>query len=78
MNFWPNVLKTPIQAKSRLLSDENAASETSEPIEMGSDASSTPKEPQESAAPQTEEDAAFADVLNTLDEFLQSDDKKGT
>ncbi|EBA11062.1 hypothetical protein [Roseobacter sp. CCS2] len=38
-------------------------------IEMPASAS----EPAQATEPQTEEDAAFADVLNTLDEFLQTD-----
>ena len=58
----------PKRTKSRLLPDGENPGKTSDPIEMGSSAAKAPAEPQ------SEEDAAFADVLNTLDEFLQSDD----
>ena len=57
--------------------DEPAAADDSanDAIQMGSGTSDTPpEEPQASPTPQSEEDAAFADVLNTLDEFLQTDD----
>lgn len=46
-----------------------------ETIELGSAAPSSPSVEEPAPAPQTEEDAAFADVLNTLDEFLQTDEK---
>ncbi len=60
----------PKRTKSRLLPDGDKPGKTSDPIEMGSSASAAPAP----AEPQSVEDAAFADVLNTLDEFLQSDD----
>ena len=60
----------PTRTKSRLLPDGDKPKKTSDPIEMGT---STPAEPAPTE-PQSEEDAAFADVLNTLDEFLQSDE----
>jgi hypothetical protein len=69
----------PIRVKSRLLTDgdEPASADdiANDAIQMGSGTSDTPPEdPQAPPTPQSEEDAAFADVLNTLDEFLQTDD----
>ena len=68
----------PVQ--SRLLPDEESADKTGETIAMGNDAPETtaPAAPEEPEPPQSEEDAAFADVLNTLGEFLQSDDPEET
>jgi hypothetical protein len=40
----------------------------------GGTAQASTEPPQDPQTPQSEEDAAFADVLNTLDEFLQTDD----
>ena len=54
---------TPIQANERLLGDDTPDKPAA-----------APAEPAEPPAPQSEEDAAFADVLNTLDEFLQTDE----
>jgi hypothetical protein len=69
----------PTRVKSRLLPDEDSADKSPGTIELGNSASettapTTPVTPEAPEPPQSEEDAAFADVLNTLDEFLQSDD----
>jgi hypothetical protein len=64
----------PTRTKSRLLPESEKSGKTSDPIEMGGNAPEKPAP----AEPQSEEDAAFADVLNTLDEFLQSDDTDET
>ena len=70
----------PTPAKSRLLPDEDRADKTSDTIEMGNSVSepTVPEAPATPEPPQSQEDAAFADVLNTLDEFLQSDDPEET
>lgn len=63
----------PIDERSRLLeNDEDETDRTDAPIAMGSSGDETT--PEKPAQPQTEEDAAFADVLNTLDEFLQTEE----
>ncbi|MEL7179475.1 MAG: hypothetical protein AAFN63_06545 [Pseudomonadota bacterium] len=66
-----------IQIKGNVISDGHAtvdaeavAEDTSQMAEPG------PEEPVVEE-PQSEEDAAFADVLNTLDEFLQSEAPEG-
>lgn len=58
----------PTQVKSRLIAGNEEPQTTPDAPQEASDSAA----PQD--APQTEEDAAFADVLNTLDEFLQTDD----
>ena len=63
----------PGRQQSRLIKDNDAAEPDADaPIAMGSGASA-PKE-EKPAQPESKEDAAFADVLNTLDEFLQADE----
>jgi len=60
----------PARVKSRLLSGED------QPAQQDEDAAA-PDSGTEAATkqePQSAEDAAFADVLNTLDEFLHADD----
>ncbi|HEV8033299.1 hypothetical protein [Yoonia sp.] len=63
----------PTRGKSRLLADGDKPRSSSESIAMGGATTQTPAK-EAPAAPESEEDAAFADVLNSLDEFLQSDD----
>ena len=59
----------PARVKSRLLPDGNQPAQPDEDaIALGGD------EPGAKPVPQSAEDAAFADVLNTLDEFLHSDE----
>lgn len=59
----------PVRMKSRLLPDEDKpAPHDEEAITLGS--GDEPRQP----APPSAEDEAFADVLNTLDEFLHSDE----
>lgn len=68
---------TPVRVKSRLLSDKDAQkSHDNDTIELGSDTGPAPQtsQPEKKEDLQSAEDAAFADVLNTLDEFLQSDE----
>ena len=69
----------PIRVKSRLLTDGDNPAEadnsSNDTIQMGGGtAQASAETPQDPQTPQSEEDAAFADVLNTLDEFLQTDD----
>jgi len=69
----------PIRVKSRLLTDGDnpveADKSSNDTIQMGGGtAQASTEPPQDPQTPQSEEDAAFADVLNTLDEFLQTDD----
>ncbi|WP_286131042.1 hypothetical protein [Loktanella sp. 5RATIMAR09] len=67
----------PTRVKSRLLPEGEQVNKSAEPIEMGGNTpqASAPEAP---AAPQSQEDAAFADALSSLDEFLQSDDTDDT
>lgn len=63
----------PGRQQSRLINDTDTAETGADaPIAMGS-STSAPKE-EKPAQPESKEDAAFADVLNTLDEFLQADE----
>ena len=59
------------RVKSRLISDAKTTAETKQEAAEEATASEATQEPE---PPQSAEDAAFADVLNTLDEFLQTDD----
>lgn len=61
----------PARGKSRLLPDGDQTQKSAEPIEMGSSTAPAPEAP---AAPQAQDDDAFADALSSLDEFLQADD----
>ena len=62
----------PVKVQSQLLSDDEADSDNDDAeIAISSSEAPEAEKPQE---PQSDEDAAFADVLNTLDEFLQTDD----
>jgi hypothetical protein len=63
----------PTRVKSRLLADDDKPRSSSESIAMGSGTTQAPAK-ETPAAAESEEDAAFADVLSSLDEFLQSDD----
>lgn len=67
----------PVRVKSRLLSDKDAAkSRDKDTIELGSDTGPAPQasQPPKKEEPKSPVDTEFADVLNTLDEFLKSDD----
>jgi len=64
----------PGRRQSRLINDNNAAEPSPDaPIAMGSSTSESKQE--KPAETESKEDAAFADVLNTLDEFLQTDEQ---
>ena len=66
----------PMRVKSRLLAEKDAPkAPDADTIAMGGGTQSAADTGQSAPKeePQSEEDAAFADVLNTLDEFLQSD-----
>ncbi len=63
----------PGRQQSRLINDTDTTDTGADaPITMGSN-TSEPKQ-DKPAHPESKEDAAFADVLNTLDEFLQADE----
>ncbi len=65
---------TPVKVKSRLLGDEDAQqTHDDDAVAAADDTAPAPEAPEPKDEPQSKEDAAFADVLNTLDEFLQSD-----
>lgn len=59
----------PARVKSRLLPDGNQPAQQEDEAMSPGDGDGT-----EQPAPRSAEDEAFADVLNTLDEFLHSDD----
>ena len=66
-----------IQIKGNVISDGHATVDAEAVVDDTSQmAEPAPKEPVVEE-PQSEEDAAFADVLNTLDEFLQSEAPEG-
>ncbi|PJI92014.1 hypothetical protein BC777_0856 [Yoonia maricola] len=56
----------PAKVKSRMITTDAAEDAIAMP--------DSTEEPAPEPEPQSEEDAAFADVLSTLDEFLQTDD----
>lgn len=66
----------PQRVKSRLLADDASFIDMEPEAEDDLPSEETIEIAPEPAPPEPEEEDAFADVLNTLDEFLQSDEDK--